>query len=557
MNSPGNLLRRLSYYEYVVLGAMLLSALALQIYWANVWVFGYDEAWNLYYSRIIPFKYSFTELQHNAHPPIHSLLLRPFSYFEYRDIWPRMVSIIPSILTIYFLFLTCRKLNFARPIPYLIVFFLAISHTYINISVSVRAYTLAALFTVVSFYFFIDIVRDVARVNNWRISVFVASSVLAMWTEYVAVFAVASITASLIVLILVGSIPGKEAFQRVLKSWWQVLVLISGTVGVYKYFQWTKMPVEMGHVSDHYLLQGGSVTGFIKSGLASNLNYFTPIDPGEGPWLYLTVFVLALLAGYFLFRYFFIKQDNARSTIVLTLLFLTAILAMAGVFRIYPFGGSMRHQFVLFPFIMLMAAIFADELYGLLKNPWLKATMISILVVGASFLSIEEFSGSPIEEYPSEPFYEEEFTKFKKALKSGQGVYLDSFNHYAFFYLTRDQQWAFRTKIENNVYFFDLQKNGEKLPVLSDKGIWTIPYPPDEEFAKRVARLIEFSKLDEVWIFSMLQIPIQNNELDMQNLHDLFLGSELVMKDWMWFEQGYALLLSPTKNGPQLESHFE
>jgi len=529
---------------------MLLSALALQIYWASVWVFGYDEAWNLYYSRIIPFKYSFTELQHNAHPPIHSLLLRPLIYFEYRDIWPRMVSIIPGILTIFFLFLTCRKLNFARPIPYLIVFVLAISHTYINISVSVRAYTLATLFTVVSFYFFIDIVRDIARVSTWRISVFVVSSVLAMWTEYVAVFAVASITASLFVLILVGSIPGKEVFQRVLKGWWQVLVLVIGTASIYKYFQWTKMPVEMGHVSDHYFVEGGSVTGFLKSGLASNLNYFTPIDPGEGLWLYLTISVLALLTGYFIFRYLFIKKDPARSVVILTLLILTAILAMAGVFRIYPFGGSMRHQFVLFPFILLMGAIFADELYLLLKKPWLKATLIVILVIGASLFSIQNFSGPPVEEYPPEPFFKKEFTEFKKVLKSGQGVYLDSFNHYAFFYLTRDRYWVFKTKIENDVYFFDLKKNGEHLPVLSDKGIWTIPYPPDEEFSERVAGLIRTSNLDEVWVFSMFQTPIQNNELNMQNLHDLFLGSGLVLEDWIWFDQGYAFLLSPIKNGP-------
>ena len=298
-----------------------------------------------------------------------------------------------------------------------------------------------------------------------------------MWTEYVAVFPVVSIAGSLFVLIGVGNIPGKVVFQRILKEWWQILVLIAGTLGVYSYFQWTKMPMEMGHVRDHYLGEGESVANFVKHGLASNLNYFTPIDPGEGPWFYLTISVLALLSGYFIFRYLFIKKDNARSIVILILLVLTAILAMAGVFRIYPFGGSMRHQFVLFPFIMLTGGIFVDELYSLLKTPWLKASMILSLVAGASVFSIKEFSGPPVEEYPAIPYFQEEFTEFNKALKPGQGVYFDSFNHYAFFYLTRDRHWAFKTNIENNVYFFDLQKDGEDKPAISDRGIWAIPYP--------------------------------------------------------------------------------
>ena len=526
----------------LALSLILTIALSLQVYYALHWVKGYDEAWNLFYAKVQPFFKMFLELKHNAHPPLASILLRIPAAIGGDIFWARLGSIIPSIIFIYFTFLILKKLRLRNPLPYVFTFILAISHTIVNLSVCVRAYTLMAMFIVVALYYYIDIVRDITGVKSSKIFLFVLFSLFAVWTEYSAAFLVVSLVCCYFVCVLFARYSLTIFISKILDNWYSVLLFLLGMIGIIWYFSWTTMPVWQGHVSNYYLQPQEKILEFIRNGISSNLRYFTPFSIESGSVLLIFAIGGVLITLFLAYRYLKDGTDTARASILLCHLLIWTILIVAGIKRVYPFGGSMRHQFVIFVFLLISSAIFVDEcLRRFTTNTVVYFASISIALV-ALHTSASAFSGPPIGEFPSTPMFEAEYQGIAGLLHKDDTFYLTGFNHFAIYYQTYDWEWKLVKADSDMWYVYDVRNGNERMKIITDRTQWLPPIPIDEAFIQRISRIMQSEKVDRMWIFTALngkEMSEKYNDQQWDGLKNNFIDRIKISKRFFW-GNGYA-----------------
>ena len=249
------------------------------------------------------------------------------------------------------------------------------------------------------------------------------------------------------------------------------------TVMFYSYFSHAARHVtRQMHLASYYFQPSGeeSVGSFVLRNLRNTFNVFSPVSL-ENEIIVLSLSLVLLTAAFACVIGFRSKEGYVLATV--PLIFLVTIagsLIAASILGLYPFGGAARHQFVLYPFIVLSGGVVLDRLLSSTGRSTVKFAILAIGVVGILVNSTVQLW--MIRPWRNQPLFSREMKVYRQNIPADV-VFLDRFNSIIFFAHHHEWTWSFDGTLEGSVVDqYSLTANGGKLVVFRDRGRFTINF---------------------------------------------------------------------------------
>jgi len=377
-------------FALLILAIITLCVAWVQYHYGTSPHLSYDEAWHVYLGKIGPAWKNLLSISGDMHPPMYYLLLRPFFHIGRDPVYARLLTMAVTVLSVPLLYALLRKLRIAVPITLVTVIVLASSVSFLHLGVTIRQYSVTVFILLAALWFWASMLPISSSQPRRRYAV--ASLLLfsfAFTNLYAAMFATAALFGSMIVIMLLS----RDARQVLSANWrqhsrwpeWTIFALVHLAVLLWYYFGWvahinSEAP---NHVQHFQLVEGQSILDFLINGLHLEAALFTPlfrIAP-----IYVNIGLLAILATILWLVLHNLRRGNyLHATLALTPLALVAILAAGGLTRHYPFGGDMRHQYVLFPFLLLLLPLALQAIWQTLPNTVVKTIVLALVVAIAA-----------------------------------------------------------------------------------------------------------------------------------------------------------------------------
>ncbi|SDX20478.1 hypothetical protein SAMN05421783_11715 [Thiocapsa roseopersicina] len=393
----------MSGHESILTLALLtLATLAIGLLFALDPRWGYDEAWHLYLSSVSPWTKALEESLVDAHPPLHHLLLVPMARFGPDPFWFRLPSVLAAVATVPLWYLLLRRLRVVPEMALLGVVLLVTSFAFLELAVSVRSSSFGLLFLTVGLLAATTLVpragSDTTGLGTGpKPQPLIAA--LGLTIAFAFIYSALFVTLGLILaLALVWADRAGPRLRQTLKwlrtwrflDWTALLVWVLGSLSVLLWFAvgygrglGTAPPV---HLESFILCEGDSILEFAWCGLVGNAGWLMPQFSATtlGQTLAVAVFwtAAALVLASALWR-----RDNARSLMVLAAVIATAMVFTAGVAGVYPFGGLMRHQVMLFPLYLIVIVLALDAGWSRLRTPRAQQ-VVGFAIVGFALLGL-------------------------------------------------------------------------------------------------------------------------------------------------------------------------
>lgn len=381
------------------------------IYWGSAPYYGYDELWHTALAAVSPPWLSLQLISADVHPPLHYLLVRPLTRVGGDPFFARLAAIIPSILSVPLWYLLLRKMRVALVPALTGTLVLAISYSFIDVGVTVRSYSLATLLLLSGLWFWLDLLPDpdrapAARPPRWSAVPALALFSLAFWTLYAAVFVTASLfLASLLVL------AGRRREPRAARhfgGWpeWLLFGLAHLLAIGWMWLGWHHHGDHSitGHINPFLPSPGQGTLDYLLSGLRSEIALFTPLAWADERYRDAALWGLLLL-GVGLFQYYRRNRQTGPAVLALTPLLITGCLAAAGSWAAYPFGGLARHQYVLFPFLLMLLPIAMNAVWKPLPTAARAALAAAALLAAGLTASHSHRQPIGLGDAPPTPFW--------------------------------------------------------------------------------------------------------------------------------------------------------
>lgn len=481
-------------------GGVCVLGFVMYLHYARTWDLGYDEAMHVFISTVQPFEHFLAALRMEAHPPLHYLLLRLLMSPSQDLLAPRLASIVPGVVGIGLMFLCARTMRVARPLALLLALAFAIAPAHLNLAVCSRAYSLATMFTLLAYLCYLRALRDSPQENRAAVVGFVAASLLAMASEYSA----ALVVFGAIVVLAVHRVRVRNSSVRCRIP--EIVTFGVGVVAIAAYRHWTT-PVPYNHLVGFFLTPDERPLDYAVRGVATSLtSLLAPLALPSGRWLLALLLVLAMAWSALTHRYLAASsahRDRLRGSALMLLAGIWVMLFVLGCAGWYPFGGKMRHQFVLFPFL-LFAPIFAlDEIHRRLapRPRMILCLVATALIVGASRQGL---AGAPLEEFPGGPFWKDEIDAVRAAWQPGDVLYTGYYDSVGVFVNFRDWRWTHRDELASRYDRFTVDHADRYLSIVRDRQ-WVVPVPPTPAFVADVADLLRATGMQSLWVLALPQ----------------------------------------------------
>lgn len=563
-----------NWLSRVILLGVTISVALVQIKASMNPYYGYDEAWHLYLSSVSPLWKALEEMAVDPHPPLYYLMLRPLVSAGPEPFWPRLLSVVPAVLSIPLWYALLRKLNIARGVALTLTAVLASAHGFNELGVTVRAYSLAGFCLLGALWFWCDFVPGTrGKPSRLSLNAFLLLVTAAFWFAYYAVF----FSVALIGATLIASLTNQNARGLLEKTWgdcfrWPERL---GFVGAHLLGgAWFLAGFGRGglaappHVSPFLLPSDGSIWQFALEGLRGYMAMFTPLA-GLGRGALTIGFVALAMILTALIAVEIYKEAIARSALLITIPLALLIIAIAGIAGFYPFGGYLRHQYLLFPFLLLVLAFALDLAYKKLPNNLFRA-MACGLVLGIALTStararqadpigeappvqtfgneIEAIFGVKIEPVPVYmtvyPFYVVYADRFGKGID-----YRNSYGH-------DESGWIGVSQLESPVAGLQIRRewdeyavsmdSGKQIPLFRDRTLFHLPTAPDGSFFERLQELMHERSLRRLRV--LRPHGDQPLEKDVTELSALFEAYGFVFQDYQWSESGTTWLVESLRH---------
>ena len=366
---------------------------------------GYDEGWHFYVAVVSPLWQSLLAMSADTHPPLYYPPLRALARIGSDPFWPRLLSVIPTILCVPLWYALQRKLGIKLAIAVVSTVILGSAYSFLHMGVLIRAYAITGVLIVAALWFWVDMLPGGGRPRRLASVMSLLLFSLAMGFLYAGAFTTSAIFGA---TILVMAING-NARQAVLGNWrrhsgWPEWVAFFGfhlLMVAWFYIGWghhvnDNIPV---YLSDFSIKPEQSIPAFLLHALRLETALFTPLD-GFADWALslgagligvtiITLTVINLRAG-----------NVARAVIALSPVLLMAVLALLAIKGKYPFGGYLRHQYVLFPLLLLLLPLALDEVWRRLQFVWLRYALLLLVLAIAIANAVQMQRSKPIPEAP-------------------------------------------------------------------------------------------------------------------------------------------------------------
>ena len=396
------------------------------------------------------------ELDTNAHPPLFFVLLRSLLHIGHSKVLYRSISILSGTASVFLIGLIARKVCRNVAIALLCAGAFGLSGTAITISGEVRSYQLAISFVLLAFLSYLEMLSEEPNRVGWRPYVlFAAATSMAVSCHY---FAALFLGATLAVPFLLATISGD--YRRRLSPFKNGRALLRLAVSLTiplcalltLYFSHARNQPIQGYLYDFYFgfsqIPHETQLAFTLRNLQNIANLFSPVVFQSRP-IFLSALALVCFAAISVVAVARRAKTRDMGTLDLTFVFVLTMvseLIVLSLKRLYPFGGLMRHQYIVAPFLVVAAFLLLDRLVSLLIPVLRVAALILIcgcIALNASVVWPTLIVGRGI------VIYQREFDDYRAAFPDARAVYLDRFGIIGYFINTDDQPRRFVRRISD------------------------------------------------------------------------------------------------------------
>jgi 4-amino-4-deoxy-L-arabinose transferase-like glycosyltransferase len=379
-------------------GALVVAALAvtLLVTVGIDQILGYDSFWHVFVARQDRWPNFWREIGLNAHPPLFYLLLRAADQmFGHALLVYRLVSVTAIAASILLLARIVHRLSGSSAVAIAAAAAFGLSFTAFDIGLEVRAYALNLAWMLAAFLLFVDWMSlEAAAFPAWKRWMLALTLSAALLTNYSAAFFLAGAGLT-IVLLWLGHAQWRrrlgDEFRRhgvSAVAMFSVPVLVAAPAYLIHAASWAG---RLNHVPAfmYYPDSESAVTFLTRTGQTLATLFFpaTGFDVPVVPVTMTIGLVLLALAVRAVRR-----QEIGAVAMVLFGLMLALNVAAALAGR-YPFGGTLRHESFLFPFLVIAVFVGLESARRAVPLRWaaprvwvgLSAVMIALNV--ASWLS--------------------------------------------------------------------------------------------------------------------------------------------------------------------------
>jgi hypothetical protein len=492
--------------EFQLLAAVLLAAIPTLLLGATQFI-EYDGYWIAFIATQDRWRNFIAEYQANAHPPLYYLFLRAGLWFGRSHLVYRAVSILAGLGTTYLVGLAASKMMRSRIAPAFAALAFGLAMPTIEMSCSVRGYMLCTFFALLSYLCFLSVIAHDGPAGTLRPRIaFAAAAALSCLADYYSFFYVGAV---LIVAMARACWWSGEPRSKALGREAATFAPVLGVMAFLYFTHTAAMAIVWGHLQPFYYMGTGteSVGEFLLRNLQNDFNLLSPWQTESQP-VFVAILAGLLLAGagtlWLLRRPKEPKNLPAAATVVVTL-FILAEIMLAAVLGKYPFGGFLRQQFLLFPFLVLCAFLLPDRLAGAIpvRARYALAALLFVTVLGVSY--------SRFEAYPKvkEALMTDQMRRYNNLFPEAAAVYTDQYNFIAFFLHHDDWEWKFVERISSeanvaNIDIYRIRRGGRQMLVFDDNGLW-VADPLDAGVYYSMAACIRAEALPSITLFRSAQ----------------------------------------------------
>ncbi|HEX4232516.1 MAG TPA: hypothetical protein VHZ07_27895 [Bryobacteraceae bacterium] len=443
----------------------------------------YDGWWHIMVARTGNWRATFEDIRDNAHPPLFYILLHYLVNLGHSRFIYRLGVVVPGLAAIFYVGLIASKLYASRTLAILAAAAFGFSMTMIEISVDVRSYSLSLLFVLAAFYYFTEWLQDAGgRKGAGAFLLFCSLASLGITTEYFAVFfLLASFAAALILYLryrelraLVSVWLGRYGKIAALSS---LIPLLTIAILYRRHIRY--LPKFFNHIEAFYWHPhlGASLGAFLLSNLLRDANYFSPLPLSSVIVLVLLCLALVGLVAVYALQGAYSPRRIAAAMPGLILVLLVCELALFAVAGRYPFGGEMRQQCIVFPFLVL--GLFALLDWALRVSPprlLPAAGAIVAVAITANFAH----GWRQIQFASESDLFLPPYQRFMEAFPHPRVVFTDQYSSVLYMIGANASHWRFIEKLGKaglvgvqRIYEFKITSpSGEEQILLRDKDEW-------------------------------------------------------------------------------------
>jgi hypothetical protein len=443
----------------------------------------YDGWWHIFISRSDSWRNFYIDSQNTAHPPLYFLLLRTFSFLGTSRLAYRAVSIIAGLVAVFMVGKIAERITASRAIGALAAAGFGLSATNVVMSCEVRAYTLATAFMLVALYFYLRIVSLRGGLSDaLGFSAAVIAGMLSLYAA--AFFYVAAVCTPLVIALF------RPAYRHALISYFRTRWILPATLaapaavlGVAYRYRIRLWAHPLNYMPQFYFDPGrGTWPAFVLNGVMREFNLFSPFAVTSQQMA--LPLAMALLSVAMVMLIVTLRARRVETAVpVVTLVLLIAQILSASLLQRFPFGGELRHQFLIFPFVIL--GLFSVA--GVVERPAARHVILATLTILAA---VNAISGALRFSVQPEDLFSSEVARFRQVALPAAAVYADEFSTIGLFSQYHDWKWHFAGSDGPNTLDYNVTKDGMSLNVVRVRNQWNLQ-PFDERLYRDLRRTMD------------------------------------------------------------------
>ncbi|RLE26636.1 MAG: hypothetical protein DRJ65_05080 [Acidobacteria bacterium] len=486
-----------------------IAAGVLMLYFGSIARIEYDGWWHVFIARTSDWSMFWREVYANAHPFLFFVFLKFGSFcLGFSRLAYRSVSILSGVFSVFLIGLIVQKICRERMTPILAAMVFATSTTTVIIANEVRSYMLAGVFFLFSLYFFLDVIEPGS--NRLRSRFFCgAGLVLGVVSHYSLMFII-PVFAVVPLVLMVGD---ADYRAKTLRGWkgslttYLIMLGVPAAVAIEEYyFHIRKLggSAKYVYLSRFYYESGEGLWAYVWRVLVDEINLFVPINLLRTPEVIQVFAVVVLVVGLAVLFRFLRKEGDARAAVVpIVTVVLVCVLLVVSIQGRYPFGGPLRHQYLVYLVALVSFFLFYDRcLIRLSSRP-------GRVVVQGLFLAVLIFSTGYqwlTLKIPRDELGIQAHQMFKDEFPDSSCVYLDQYSLIHFFTNEHRATWNFeKTTEDNRIDQIRVQKGDREFVILRDRR-WQA-HPDRAKVYRDLRSAMEEFGHDQVDIYHRDRVP--------------------------------------------------
>ena len=438
----------------------------------------YDGYWHLFIAGQEGWRQFFQEVQSTAHPPLYFLVMKYALMAGDHPLIYRAASLASAAASTFFIGRAVLRTTGGGGPAILAAFAFGSSVSILEMSLEIRSYLLAIFFILVAFVALARFINSPEGASRNVVIFCLASScaILSHYFSYLFLVGAALTWATLLVR-------DRELRARFSKAALSasgvismgVLALVSCAAYYLHARHWAR---RLDHLP-HYHFPGGpdGLWSFFRTGAADEVALFTPLPAGNAALLTGLLFVGVPMV--FSIRWLAGGETSRRSSVsalphLMFLSLLFAVVTAAALGR-YPFGGALRQQFILFPFLVISLFTAVGSITSRIRRGSVRFAVLSILAISLATLAFSDWKKVRITPGPPWPG---EMAKFRTHFADENTVLVDQFSLIPFFSSHVTWRWhlvrILRESPDGNLELYRLTRGNRTLMVCRERYFWTM-----------------------------------------------------------------------------------